>query len=77
MSQERVELTREGIDVFTRRDLGAYLALTDPKVELTPYEVAAKRQLDSAPRARSGRGACTAAWGVAGAPGRSAAMKGD
>ncbi len=40
MSQENVELTRQVMDAFTRRDLDAYLALTDPKVEFTPYEVA-------------------------------------
>ncbi len=39
MSQENVELTRRVIDAFNRRDLGAYLALTDPEVEFTPYEV--------------------------------------
>jgi ketosteroid isomerase-like protein len=40
MSQENVELTREVLDAFTRRDLDAYLALTDPEIEFTPYEVA-------------------------------------
>jgi ketosteroid isomerase-like protein len=40
MSQENVELTRDVLDAFTRRDLDAYLALTEPKVEFTPYEVA-------------------------------------
>ena len=39
MSQENVELTRKVLDAFTRRDLGAYLALTDPQIEFTPYEV--------------------------------------
>jgi ketosteroid isomerase-like protein len=39
MSQENVELTRRAIDAFNRRDLGAYLALQDPDVEFTPYEV--------------------------------------
>ena len=40
MSQENTDLTHEVMDAFTRRDLDAYLALTDPEVELTPYEVA-------------------------------------
>jgi hypothetical protein len=40
MSQEKVELNRRVIDAFNRRDLAAYLTLTDPDVEFTPYEVA-------------------------------------
>jgi len=40
MSQENVERTREVMDAFSRRDLNAYLALTDSRVELMPYEVA-------------------------------------
>ena len=39
MSQENVDLTYRAIDTFNRRDLGAYLALTDAEVEFTPYEV--------------------------------------
>jgi hypothetical protein len=39
MSQENVELTQRAIDAFNRRDLGAYLALHNPDVEFTPYEV--------------------------------------
>jgi ketosteroid isomerase-like protein len=39
MSQENVELNRRVIDAFNRRDLADYLALTDPNVEFTPYEV--------------------------------------
>jgi hypothetical protein len=39
MSQENVELNYRAIDAFNRRDLGAYLALTDLEVEFTPYEV--------------------------------------
>jgi len=39
MSQQNVALTRQVIDAFNRRDLGAYLSLMDPGVELTPYEV--------------------------------------
>ena len=39
MSQENVELHYRAIDAFNRRDLGAYLAVTDPEVEFTPYEV--------------------------------------
>jgi hypothetical protein len=39
MSQENVDLTHRVIDTFNRRDLGAYLALTDAEVEFTPYEV--------------------------------------
>jgi ketosteroid isomerase-like protein len=33
MSQEYVELHRRAIDAFNRRDLDAFLALTDPDVE--------------------------------------------
>jgi ketosteroid isomerase-like protein len=40
MSQENVDLQYQVIDAFNRRDLAAYLALTDPEVEFTPYEVA-------------------------------------
>jgi ketosteroid isomerase-like protein len=40
MSQEDVELTRRAHDAFNRRDLAGYLALHDPDVEFTPYEVA-------------------------------------
>jgi hypothetical protein len=39
MSQENVELHHRATDAFNRRDLGAYLALMDPEVEFTPYEV--------------------------------------
>ena len=39
MSQDNVELHHQVIDAFNRRDLGAYLALMDPEVEFTPYEV--------------------------------------
>ncbi len=39
MSQENVELNLRVIEAFNRRDLGAYLELTDPDVELVPYEV--------------------------------------
>jgi hypothetical protein len=39
MSQENVELTYQALDAFNRRDLGAYLAATDPEIEFTPYEV--------------------------------------
>ncbi len=39
MSQENVELTYRAHDIFNRRDLAAYLVLTDPDVEFTPYEV--------------------------------------
>jgi hypothetical protein len=39
MSQENVELHSRVIDLFNRRDLRAYLALMDPEVEFTPYEV--------------------------------------
>jgi hypothetical protein len=39
MSQVNVELQYRAIDAFNRRDLGAYLALQDPEVEFTPYEV--------------------------------------
>src|SRR5438876_12173136 len=38
MSQENVELLRQAIDAFNRRDLDAYLATQDPGVEFTPYE---------------------------------------
>jgi hypothetical protein len=39
VSQENIELHYRAMDAFNRRDLGAYLALTDPEVEFTPYEV--------------------------------------
>jgi len=39
MSQENVELHYRAVDAFNRRDLGAYLAVMDPEVEFTPYEV--------------------------------------
>jgi ketosteroid isomerase-like protein len=39
MSDRNVDLARQGMDAFNRRDLKAYLALMDPGVELTPYEV--------------------------------------
>ena len=39
MSQENVELQHRVIDDFNRRDLDAYLALVDPDVKFTPYEV--------------------------------------
>jgi ketosteroid isomerase-like protein len=40
MSQENVDLQYRVIDAFNRRDPDAYLALIDPEVEFTPYEVA-------------------------------------
>ena len=40
MSQENVELLHRGSDAFNRRDLDAYLALTDEDVELIPRAVA-------------------------------------
>jgi ketosteroid isomerase-like protein len=39
MSHENVDLYHQAVDAFNRRDLGAYLALQDPEVEFTPYEV--------------------------------------
>ena len=39
MSQENVERAYRAVDAFNRRDLGSYLALIDPEVEFTPYEV--------------------------------------
>jgi hypothetical protein len=39
MSQENVDLYYQAIDAFNRRDLVAYIALQDPDVEFTPYEV--------------------------------------
>jgi ketosteroid isomerase-like protein len=39
MSQENVKLTYCAIEAFNRRDLGAFLALMDPDVEFTPYQV--------------------------------------
>ena len=42
MSQENVELSYRVIDAFNRRDIAAYLALADPDLELTPYEVRAQ-----------------------------------
>jgi ketosteroid isomerase-like protein len=38
MSQENVEIVRQGHATFNRRDLDAYLGLHDPDVEFTPYE---------------------------------------
>jgi hypothetical protein len=38
-SQENVELQRQVIEAFNARDLRAFLALMDPDVEFTPYEV--------------------------------------
>jgi len=38
MSQENMDLLRQVIDAFNRRDLDALLALMDPGVEFTPYE---------------------------------------
>jgi ketosteroid isomerase-like protein len=40
MSQENVEGVYRAIDPFNRRDLAAFLELTDRDVEFTPYEVA-------------------------------------
>jgi ketosteroid isomerase-like protein len=36
MSRENVELVHEANDAFTRRDLGALLALADPDIEVFP-----------------------------------------
>jgi hypothetical protein len=38
MSGENVELVYRAIDAFNRRDLDAFLVLTDREVEFTPYE---------------------------------------
>jgi ketosteroid isomerase-like protein len=38
MSQENVEIVRQGHETFNRRDLEAYLALHDTDEEFTPYE---------------------------------------
>jgi ketosteroid isomerase-like protein len=38
MSQENVELTYRAHDAFNQRDLSAYLTVTDPEMEFTPYE---------------------------------------
>ena len=40
MSQENVELAYRALDAFHRRDIDANLALADPDVEFTPYEIA-------------------------------------
>ena len=40
MSEENVELTYRGIDAFNERDIDTSLALLDPEVEFTPYEIA-------------------------------------
>jgi hypothetical protein len=40
MPQENVEKVYRAIDAFNRRDLAAFLALMDPDIEFTPYEVA-------------------------------------
>jgi ketosteroid isomerase-like protein len=39
MSQENVDGVYRAIDAFNRRDLDAFLAVMDPGVEFTPYEV--------------------------------------
>jgi hypothetical protein len=39
MSQENVELSHQVMDAFNRRDLGAYLALTDSPCFLTSWGV--------------------------------------
>ena len=39
MSQENAELHARAIEAFNRRDPGEFLALSDPEVEFTPYEV--------------------------------------
>jgi len=39
MSQENVELVHQTIEAFNRRDLDAFLALTDPGIEFTPHVV--------------------------------------
>jgi hypothetical protein len=39
MSEENVELHYRAHDTFNRRDLAAHMALADPNVEFTPYEV--------------------------------------
>ncbi len=39
MSQENVERVYQAMDAFNRRDLDAFLALADPRVEFTPYVV--------------------------------------
>ena len=38
MSQENVEIVRQGHETFNRRDLYAYLAVHDPDMEFTPFE---------------------------------------
>jgi ketosteroid isomerase-like protein len=38
VSQENVEIVRQGHETFNRRDLDAYLALHDPDAEFTTYE---------------------------------------
>ena len=40
MSQENVDRTYRSIDAFHRRDIDAFLALTDEEVEFTPFEIA-------------------------------------
>jgi ketosteroid isomerase-like protein len=40
VSRENVELHHRAHDAFNRRDLDAFLALMDPDLEFTPYEVA-------------------------------------
>jgi hypothetical protein len=40
MSQENVELVRRAVDAFNRRDLDAFVALTDDDVEVIPRSAA-------------------------------------
>jgi ketosteroid isomerase-like protein len=39
MSEENVQLHRQGLDAFNRRDLDAFVALADPAVELIPFNL--------------------------------------
>jgi ketosteroid isomerase-like protein len=58
MSEENVELLYRAYDAFNRRDLDGFLALCDPKIEFTTFNL----QLEG--------GAPTAATAVSGTTGR-------
>jgi ketosteroid isomerase-like protein len=52
MSQENVELLYRAYDAFNRRDLDAFLALCDPKIEFTTFNL----QLEGGSSYRGHRG---------------------
>jgi hypothetical protein len=59
MSEEDVKTIYRGIEAFNRRDLDAFLALTDPDVELSSRLVEAEGADPSAATTASGTGGRT------------------